>query len=170
VLTPDEARQRARKALGDVAGGAAPSAARNAKRGAMTIADLCREYLAAADKGLILGKRKRAKSETTLATDRGRIERHIVPVLGRLPVATVSPADVRRFLHAVQTGKAAKTVRTGPRGVARATGGRGTAARTVGLLGGIFTHAVRQSLRADNPVHGIERPADGRRTTFFDDG
>lgn len=49
VLTPDEARQRARKALGDVAGGADPSAARNAKRGAMTVADLCREYLAATD-------------------------------------------------------------------------------------------------------------------------
>ena len=40
VLTPDEARQRARKALGRVAGGEDPSAPRSAARGAMTVADL----------------------------------------------------------------------------------------------------------------------------------
>ena len=65
VLTPDEARQRARKALGRVADGADPSATRNAARGAMTVTSLCRDYLAAADKGLVLGKNGRPKSETT---------------------------------------------------------------------------------------------------------
>ena len=63
MLTPDEARQRARKALGRVAAGEDPSATRNAARGAMTVADLCRDYLAAADKGLVMGKGKRPKSE-----------------------------------------------------------------------------------------------------------
>src|SRR5882757_5435660 len=69
VLTPEEARKRARKALSDVAGGGDPSASRNAARGAMTVAALCDDYLEAADKGLVLGKRKRPKADTTLATD-----------------------------------------------------------------------------------------------------
>jgi hypothetical protein len=124
-----------------------PSASRSAARGGVTVAALCRDYLAAAEKGLVLGKRKRAKSDLTLATDKGRIERHIVPLLGRKPVADVQAADVRRFLHAVQTGKTAKTIRTGWRGVARVTGGRGTAARTVGLLGTLFRNATTNAFR-----------------------
>jgi integrase len=167
VLTPEEARKRARKALSDVADGGDPSASRNAARGAMTVADLCRDYLADAQKGLVFGKRNRPKSETTLRTDRGRIERHIVPQLGALAVTDVQQADVRKFMHAIQTGKTAAMVKTKSGRTVHVKGGRGTAARTIGLLGGIFTYAIRQGLRTANPVQGIERPADALRTAFL---
>jgi integrase len=97
-------------------------------------------------------------------TDRGRIERHIKPLLGRHKVAAVTREDVEAFMHDVAAGKTAGKIKTGKnRGLAHVRGGKGTASRTVGLLGAIFTYAVRHRMRSDNPVHGVMRFADGKR-------
>jgi integrase len=106
---------------------------------------------------------------STLATDRGRIERHIKPLLGRHAVASVTRADIEAFMADVAAGKTAGKTKTRARGLARVQGGRGTASRTVGLLGAIFAYAVRHRMRPDNPAHGILRPADGRRTRRMTD-
>jgi hypothetical protein len=72
VLTPDEARRLAKQTLAEAACGGDPADTRAQERNAVTVRQLCRDYLAAAEKGLILGKRRRPKKDSTLAGDRGR--------------------------------------------------------------------------------------------------
>jgi integrase len=87
----------------------------------------------------------------------------VIPLLGRRAVKEVTPANVRAFIRDIIAGKTAANVKTGKRGRAIVEGGPGAAARTAGLLGGIFTYAVHSGYRPDNPVTGVERPADNRR-------
>ena len=161
--TPEKARDKARELLGEIIKGADPSAEKQLARKAKMVSELCDLYLVDAEAGRLLTRRKVAKKPSTLATDRGRIERHIKPQLGRMAVVAVDRADIERFMHAVAEGETAARIKTGKRGLARVRGGKGTASRTVGLLGAIFTYAVRHRMRADNPVHGVMRFADGRR-------
>jgi integrase len=167
--TPETARDKAKAILGDVADGADPAAEKRAVRKAKTVSELCDLYLADAQAGRLLTRRGNSKKPSTLATDRGRIERHIKPLLGRLTVAAVDRADVERFLNAVAEGETAARVKTGRYGLARVQGGKGTATRTVGLLGSIFTYAIRHRMRPDNPSHGVMRFADGRRERRLSD-
>ncbi len=163
VLTVEEARNLAKRALADVIKGGDPAAKRSEDRRAMTVRHLCHAYLEAADKGLILGKRGQPKRASTLYVDRGRITRHILPLLGHRLVRDLGPPDIVRFMRAVAAGKTAADVKTGVRGRAIVEGGRGTATRTVGLLGGILSFAVSEGVIATNPARGIKRPADQRR-------
>src|ERR1700733_15372426 len=105
--SPDTARQEARRVLGEVVKGADPVADKIAERGAITVAELCGQYLADVEAGRLLTRRKIAKTESTLISDRGRIARHIVPLLGRMPFKTVRRDDVERFMHDVAAGKTA---------------------------------------------------------------
>ena len=162
--TPEAARDEAQRLLGIIVLGGDPSADKVARRQAvLTMADLCAQYLADAEAGRLLTRRRVAKKVSTLVSDRGRIARHIVPLLGHLPVMAVSRTDVEAMMHAIAEGATAAKARTRPRGLSVVRGGRGVASRTVGLLGAIFTYAIRKNLRADNPVHGVMRFADGRR-------
>lgn len=169
VLTVEEARRAAKISLADVLKGADPAENKKLERGATTIEALCREYLDKAERGLILTRQGEAKRGSTLYTDKGRVERHIIPLLGKRTVKDLTPADVRRFQQSVISGKTAADVKTKKRGRAIVTGGKGTAARTMGLLGGILTYAVNEGYRVDNPVRGIIRPKDETREWRLDD-
>ena len=163
-LTTDEARREARRLLSDVERGLDPAERRQQERNAITVGDLCLEYLAKAEAGLIIGRKGLPKKASTLEIDRGRIARHIAPLLGKKPLKDLTSADVKRFLEAVISGKTAASVKTGPRGLARVTGGPTAAVRAVGLLGGMLTYAKDIGYLERNPAHGIRKPADKRRS------
>lgn len=169
VLTVEEARKQARLALADVTRGADPAESKRQERGAMTIKQLCEEYLEKAEAGLILTRRGVPKSDSTLYVDKGRIQRHIIPLIGKRTVKDFTPTDAGKFQRDVIAGKSAADVKTKKRGRAIVKGGKGTAARTMGLLGGIFSYAVSEGYRPDNPVNGIVRPKDGSREWRLDD-
>jgi integrase len=157
-FTPDSARNKAMKLLGEIAGGGNPSADRKKMQKDITVRDLCDLYLKDGCNN---------KKATTLATDRGRIERHIKPLLGMLKVASVTKTDITRAAKDIAKGKTAATVKTKLRGVARVRGGEGTAARTLGLLGAIFSYAIAQELIQSNPVWGVDRASDKKRDRFL---
>lgn len=163
--TIDEARKKATGFRLLIRDGQDPRAEQLSRRRPMTVAELCDAYLADV-RETPLDRVGRPKKESTLATDRGRIEGHIKPLLGSLPVSAVTLADVETFLQRVARGDSAKKAKSSGRG-AVPRGGKGTASRTVGLLGAIFTFAVRRGLRDDNPVRGVRRFADQKRERRF---
>jgi integrase len=169
VLTPDQARIAAKLALADVARGGDPVETKAAERGAMSMADLCREYQEKAESGELITRRGKGKKPSTIYTDRGRIERHIIPLLGRRTVKEVTSTDINKFLADVISGKTKANVKTKARGRAIVKGGRGAGSRTLGLLGGIFGYAITQGYRSDNPCAGVTRPADKKRKYRLDE-
>ncbi len=156
--TPDSARREAERLLALINQGIDPAKQRNVEKESMTVATLCEAYFAEG-----CGNKK----PSTLLSDRGRVDRHIIPLLGKKKAKDVTRTDITRFLQDVATGKTAIEQKTSLRGVARVTGGKGTATRTVGLLGGIFSFAVEQGIREDNPVHGVKRYKDHKNERFL---
>jgi hypothetical protein len=145
--TPEMARDEARRILGEVASGGDPASTKREARQASTVAELCDAYLESCKAGRVLTRRQTTKKASTLDGDRGRIERHIKPLLGALKVAAVTTEDVERFRDAVSEGATAARIKTGKHGLARVTGGRGTATRAMGMLGALFSFAVRCRFR-----------------------
>jgi integrase len=167
--TPETARDRAKQILGEVVTGADPSGEKIARRKALTIAELCDRYFEDAIAGRVRTRAKTAKKASTLTVDRGRIERHIKPLLGSMTVSAVTRHDIERFLHDIAEGRTAGRTKTKVRGLARVTGGETAANRSVGLLGAIFTYAVRKEMRSDNPARGVTLFADRKRERRLSD-
>lgn len=152
VITAEEARERAAAVLAQVASGGDPQLTKCERREKLTMAGLCDLYMV---EGTAL------KKASTLQIDKIRIARHIKPRLGRMKITDITRRDIERLMVDVGLGHI--------RGEAtpHTRGGVHAAARTVGLLGGIFTFAVERGLLKANPTRGVKRYKDNRRDRFL---
>lgn len=164
-ITTEEARKLALSILGSVVRGNDPAADRAKRRDAITVAELCATYMNAAEQGSPFGKQRQPKRPSTIAQDRARIQRHIVPLLGATLVRELTRANVTKFIRDVSIGKTAIVEKTPQlRGKAIVRGGAGTAARAGGFLGAILNYAVSEGIIEHNPARGVPRQADHQRT------
>jgi integrase len=144
VLTPEQARRQAAKALSAARDGADPAVERRAEGRALTVADLAERYLSQ--------HAEPKKKAASLRNDRLNLRLHVVPSLGRVPLAAVTREDVATLHHALRETPTA-------------------ANRVLALLSKMFNLAERWGLRQDgsNPCRHVERFPEHRRERFLSD-
>ncbi|MEJ0022912.1 MAG: tyrosine-type recombinase/integrase [Alphaproteobacteria bacterium] len=127
---------------------------------AVTISKLCDMWLEKAahrrrGRGPLAGTLRKPEN---VENDRGRIEAHIRPLLGKIRVRELNRSMIEAYRDAVSRGDTRLTKKgQRKRGVTRIRGGEGTANRSLALLSSIMSFAVREEIMAHNPVFGIER-------------
>ncbi len=146
--TPETARQEARRLLGSIANGDDPQQVKFDQRVELSVAQVCDLYLA---EGLLTRK------ATSVTAARSDIEHHVKPLLGIRRIRSLTRADLEGLLRDVASGKTARTIKQGPRRLARVKGGKGAANSTLTTLSAALGFAVTRGLRADNPATGIRK-------------
>lgn len=125
--TVDQARRRADEIHRAASEGRDPQREKVQERIAITVAEMCDEYLKAAQAGLVITRFRRPKRRTTVSIDEGRVSRHIKPLIGNCKAQNVARADVQRMAEAIAQGKTNGIFLGKPRGKALVTGGKGAA-------------------------------------------
>ncbi|KMW60722.1 putative integrase protein [Candidatus Rhodobacter oscarellae] len=136
LMTLHQAKEIARGLLADVVRGADPVADHKALRDAPLVKDLAVKYLQ--EHAL---PKKRAGS---VKNDRSYLDRHILPVLGKMKARDVRPSDIQALHNRLK-----KTPYQ--------------ANRVLALLSKIFSLSVRWDMRPDNPARGIEKFQEEKR-------
>ena len=159
--TPDQARHKAEDYRRLVRDGGDPLGTKQSLRDSLTVSDILDAYL---ESGAFADK-----APVTQAIDRGRIERHIRPLLGKRHAHLVLTDDVRRAFAAIRDGKTAVDVKTGNRGRARVRGGAGAARMAIVVLSVIYNWAIKDAkLVKENPCANISLGASGTRDAILE--
>jgi integrase len=159
--TADKARKKAEDYREIVRHGGDPLGNKRALRDSATVNDVLDAYLASVE--------FQDKAEVTKAIDRGRIERHLRPLLGKKYAHLVTESDVKRAFNSVRDGKTAVDVKTRSRGRARVRGGAGAARMAIVLLSIVYNWAIRTKLiKAENPCRHVDIGSSGTRDAILE--
>ncbi|MDQ2077623.1 site-specific integrase [Marinimicrobium sp. ABcell2] len=154
-VTPEQARTKAKGFQSQVNQGGDPLGEKRTRRAALKVSDILDRYLASAKFG--------QKTDTTQSIDRGRIERHLKPLLGNKIADKLTVDVIWRAYADIVAGKTATTVKTGPRGLARVKGGEGAARMSIRLLKSAYSWATEEGLLSVNVAASVKVSQDGRR-------
>lgn len=160
AITPDKARELAEAMAANVKNGGDPLADKVAAREAATVGDLLDAYLKS--------ERFKEKAESTRLIDRGRIERHLRPLLGYRFAHKLENEDIRKAFASIRDGKTVAKIKTRKRGLARVAGGEGTARAAIRLLRAVFAWGVAERMVKSNPCSGVSIGVDGVRETILE--
>lgn len=161
TLTADQARKIAKDRAHEVHAGRDPMGEKQARRNALTVSELLDLY--------VKSEKFAGNAATTQATDRGRIERHLHPLLGKVFADTLTDEQILRAHRAITEGKTAARVKTKPRGLAKVTGGEGAANKCVILLSAAYSWAVKNKFAKSNPAAKMKFGNSGVRETIMGD-
>src|SRR3546814_8909710 len=78
----------------------------------IAVKELCELYIKELEQGRILGKGGRPKKTSTKSTDLGRINRHIIPLIGKMLVTRLTKADVTTMMKDIMAGKKRQSERS----------------------------------------------------------
>jgi len=160
ALTCEQARKIAKDKAVDVHNGFDPTGVKVSRRNAITVNELFDRYLASPTFA--------RKAATTQPVDRGRIDRHLRPLLGSQIADQLTSDSVRQAQADIAEGKTAGTFKCGLRGLARVTGGKGTAAKAVLILRAAYSWAVSEGILKDNPAGTVKVEVAGQRNTIME--
>jgi integrase len=159
TLTADQARKRAKEIEFEIRSGRDPMGEKQARRNALTVNELLDLY--------VKSEKFASNAETTQAVDRGRIDRHLRPLLGKEFADTLTDDQVLKAHRAIKDGKTAARVKTKARGLAKVTGGEGAANKSVLLLSAAYAWAMKNKFVKSNPASKMHFGNSGVRDTIL---
>jgi integrase len=151
----------ARDTLAKASKGKDPSADRHLPRADMTISELAERYLEEGPAS------KPAKKATSWASDASNLRRHVVPLIGRRQLSSLTSNDIQKFQRDVTQGKTKANEKTRARGRAIVKGGPAAATRATLVLPAMLQWATERKFRTDNPGKGVKLNKPKKRERFL---